>query len=149
MTDPEKAAAEVLEDCADRYFAGEHMQLFMAVIYCHQFQVAPPDWVRDEMQAATYRYGTGEAKDLNEAFDIHRKKGTRIPTLQAKHRPDHLGTPLITRVYEAVRKAEKMQPVDSQLFDAVAEQFPGISAGTVKNYYYEVVGKIQQDSGDF
>jgi hypothetical protein len=75
---------------------------------------------------------------MDEIFDTERPKGWRQNTHFKKSHIDLGGHTLPERIFRAVQAQSRAgAAIDKQLFANIAEQFPGVSAGTVESYYYE------------
>ena len=119
-----------IEDCRKRFEAGDPKSLIEAIDFCARSGSAMPMWLGEAVCARFDRWFRYEAKSLDQAFGVERKRA-RISNRK-------LRLSLQPRVaWEVIRlHREKKLPIDEALFELVGEKF-NISMGTARAIYYD------------
>jgi len=124
----------IKEDMAEyekRFRGGDRMAAFDALA-AHTSMVPHfplPRWLSDFLHDGAFRFTRYEAKSLDEAFGMPRKRRSHFP---AARRQQKIGYAVWMKCDELVRKGS---PIDDGLFEEVGEYF-AIGKTTVKKYFY-------------
>lgn len=131
-----------LDKLEQRYLQGDGLAAVIATTAAARRGVIPPAWALAALESATDAALAGG--DFAAALGIEQVKGPRAAKLRRQAEQDAAGLPLLTRVLWAVEAARAAHPLDAALFEQVAEEFPELSASTVRDWYYEVQRKKDQ-----
>ncbi len=129
MTNREKAIANLLAQWEAEFHAGDIDRFLKAMQLCLTFDLPIPDWAAWHFMAGAQRYGTAEARTLDEAFGVQRSKGWQ----QSKAR-GRRGRGLIAYVKMRYLTQGGM-PVRDAIAD-IAEQMH-MTESTAERWYYD------------
>jgi hypothetical protein len=118
-----------IEDCRKRFEAGDATFLLHALDYCARSGGAMPLWLREALVARLDPWIRYQAKTLDQAFDVERKR-ERISNrkLRLSLQP-HVAWEVIR-----LHREEKL-PMDEALFERVGKKFK-IKMRTARDIYY-------------
>jgi hypothetical protein len=118
-----------IENCRRRFEAGDPKALLEALDFCARSGGAMPLWLREALVARLDPWFRYQAKTLDQAFDVERKR-ERI-----SNRKKRLSLqPRVAWLVIRLHREEKL-PIDEALFERVGKTF-GISMGTARAIYY-------------
>jgi hypothetical protein len=118
-----------------RYYLGNKLELFHAIIRCGKYGIAPPEWITYEVEKAFRRYTSAEVRTLDKAFDINRH-GVHLPAEQDRVKK-------AWRVYQEIeRRHGGGEGLGPELYELVGRGF-NISGSTARRYYEDVRRTLQ------
>lgn len=120
-----------LDGLLDRFRIGDRLALLDAFEVCAMLRTIPPDWVLFEVGRAFSSYTNADARTLDLAFGVARKKNENLEG--TKNRV--LMTNGIRLAVQMARKATPEVAIHHDLFEEIGEAF-GISASTCAAIYY-------------
>jgi len=118
-----------IENCRERFEAGEPAALLDAVDYCARTGTAMPLWLADAYCSRYIAWLTYQVKTLDQAFAVERK-GERVPE---RRKRELLKGPVAVEV-DRLHRQEKL-PIDEALFERVGKILK-IKPGTARDIYY-------------
>lgn len=98
-----------------KFETGDGEALLQAVSMCLESKIDPPDWLTLAVRLALVRYAGAEARTLDQAFGVHRRKGWQTK----RGRKDALVYVVWQRVVQHHRAGES---IGRDLFETVAEE---------------------------
>lgn len=113
----------------DAVQSGDRHALLDAMLLAVASEEPWPEWLRDEVAVALYRYRYHHTKTLDEAFGVARPAGYRQET---KSKRWYVG---MNVMWDARLLIEAGASVDEALFEAVGTTY-GIGKTTASKYYY-------------
>jgi hypothetical protein len=119
----------MVEDCRKRFEAGDAKALLEALDYCARSGGAMPLWLREAIVARLDPWFRYQAKTLDQAFDVKRKR-ERISDRRLRKSLQ----PGVAWEVIRLHREEKL-PIDEALFERVGKTFE-IPMGTARDIYY-------------
>lgn len=131
-----KSHKKVMDTFEERFLGGDREAALDALVV--HTSVVPyfplPRWLSEFLRGGAFRLTRFEAKSLDEAFGINRK---RRPHLPASRRQQRFGYAVWMKCDDLIREG---RPIDDGLFEEVGEEF-GIGKTTTKKYFYAFRGR--------
>ena len=130
---PKLMTARLVEQCRERFEAGNPTALLDAIDACARAALPMPMWVVSAFCERYARWASYEAETLDAAFDVERRKGMHVG--KAAYR--EWLRPRI--VFEVKRRSRDGAEITMLLFEDVGREF-GIGHTQASEIYYESEG---------
>jgi hypothetical protein len=125
-----KLTARLVEQCRERFEAGDPAALLDAVDLCARAAMPMPLWLAEAFCERFNRWERFEAETLDAAFDVERPTGKHLGKRKDRERLRH------AVVFEVERRHRDGAKINDMLFEDIGQEFK-IGRSKANKIYYE------------